>query len=139
MRRTDAVVIVLMRAWGLSRNSCEFTLGWGELEAKVSGLFVEPGKDVALVLFFIVAFSGFDVGGAMFEHPVEQTGQFVGERFDRFGRTEPRFQPAAIGTERGFALEGGGGAQAQEVRGTVMAFDGNQGKAFAPADLVAGA
>ena len=95
-----------------------------ELEAKSGGLFVEAANEVVLVFFFVVTLAGVAVLLAVFEHSVNDPGQFVRHGFNRLGRIEPCSQAAAEGAEGAFAFEGRLGTEPQDVGGAVMSFAG---------------
>ena len=59
------------------------------MEAKSGGLFLEPAQKVVLVFLLVVTLACDAVGLAVFEHPVNDPGQFVCDRFDRLGRIQP--------------------------------------------------
>ncbi len=92
----------------LLRNSCHFRLLRSEMEAKSGGLFLEAAEKVVLVFFFVIAFAGVAVSLAVFEHPANDSGQLVRDRFDRLGRIEPGAQAATEGPQGAFAFEDGG-------------------------------
>ena len=91
-----------------------------ELEAKSGGLFSEAAEEVVLIFFFVIALTCIAVGLAIFEHAVNDPGQFVRDRLDRFGRVEPGAQAPAESAQGAFAFEGRLGAEPQDVGGTVM-------------------
>jgi len=74
------------------------------LEAKSGGLFVEAADEVVLVFLFVVTHAGVAILLAVFEHSVNDPGQFVRHGFDRLGSIEPCSQAAAEGAKGALLL-----------------------------------
>lgn len=58
----------------LSRNSLSNSLCWNELQVESGGLFLQPFHLMATVFCFVVFGAFVDVGGAEFQHAIDEPG-----------------------------------------------------------------
>ena len=93
---TEGLRAIRSGANRLSRNSTHDLSYWNDLEVQGSSLFLEP-FDLVLPVFFLVIGDAFvHVGLAVFQHSIQEAGQFVGHGGDGFGGSQPGAQAAEI-------------------------------------------